>query len=116
MNAKGVCRGDVYTASLDPRKGSEQGGVRPVLVLQIDILNSAGNTVVIIPFTTNLKRARMPSSVEVRRGEGGLAYDSVALCHQIRVLDKSGLLDYRGSVSPQTLNLIGEKVRFTLGL
>lgn len=116
MNAMGVCRGNVYKASLDPQKGSEQGGVRPVLVLQIDILNSVGNTVVIVPFTKNLKRASMPSSVVVRQGEGGLAYDSVALCHQIRVLDKSGLLDYIGSVSPQTLCLIGEKVRFTLGL
>ena len=116
MNAMEVCRGNVYKASLDPQKGSEQGGVRPVLVLQINILNSVGNTVVIVPFTTNLRRASMPSSVVVRQGEGGLIYDSVALCHQIRVLDKSGLLDYIGSVSPQTLCLIGEKVRFTLGL
>jgi len=58
----------------------------------------------------------MPSSVVVRQGEGGLTHDSVALCHQIRVLDKSGLSDYMGSVSPQTLRLVGEKVRFTLGL
>ncbi len=116
MNVMGVYRGNVYLASLDPQKGSEQGGVRPVLVLQVDLLNRVGNTVVVVPFTTSLKRAGMPSSVLVRQGEGGLPQDSVALCHQIRVLDKSGLLDYLGSVSPQTIRLIGEKVRFTLGL
>jgi len=117
MNAMGgVYRGNVYKANLDPQKGSEQGGERPVLILQIDMLNRVGNTVVIVPFTTNLRRASMPSSVVVRQGEGGLTHDSVALCHQIRVLDKSGLSDYMGSVSPQTLRLVGEKVRFTLGL
>jgi len=116
MNAMGVYRGNVYKANLDPQQGSEQGGERPVLILQIDMLNRVGNTVVIVPFTTNLRRASMPSSVVVRQGEGGLTHDSVALCHQIRVLDKSGLSDYMGSVSPQTLRLVGEKVRFTLGL
>ena len=112
----GYDRGDVYMASLDPQKGSEQGGVRPVLILQIDLLNRVGNTVVVVPFTEQLKRAKLPSTVLVRKGEGGLREDSVALCHQIRVLDKSGLQFYLGTVSSQTLKLIEDKVRFTLGL
>lgn len=117
MSAGGVhARGDIYMANLDPQKGSEQGGVRPVLILQIELLNRVGNTVVVVPFTKQLKRAKLPSSVLVPKGEGGLAEDSVALCHQIRVLDKSGLQGYVGTVSSQTLNLIEAKIRFTLGL
>ncbi len=117
MSATGVHnRGDVYMANLDPQKGSEQGGVRPVLILQIDLLNRIGNTVVVIPFTKQLKRAKLPSAFLVPKGEGGLPEDSVALCHQIRVLDKSGLQNYLGTVSPHTLNLIEAKLRFTLGL
>jgi mRNA interferase MazF len=109
-------RGDVYIANLDPQKGSEQGGVRPVFILQIDVLNRVGNTVIVIPFTTNLKRAKLPSALLVPKGEGGLFEDSVALCHQIKALDKSGLQGYLGTVSQQTLRLIEDKVRFTLGL
>ncbi len=117
MSASGVHnRGDVYMANLDPQKGSEQGGVRPVLILQIDLLNRVGNTVVVVPFTTRLKRAKLPSAVWVPKGEGELPEGSVALYHQIRVLDKSGLQNYVGTVSPQTLKLIEDKVRFTLGL
>ena len=110
-------RGDIYIANLEPQKGSEQGGEhRPVLILQIDLLNRVGNTVVIVPFTKQLRRAKLPSSVLVLKGEGGLTEDSVALCHQIRVLDKSGLQGYVGTVSSQTLKMIEDKVRFTLGL
>ena len=117
MNAKGVYnRGEVYLADLDPQKGSEQRGIRPVLVLQIDLLNRVGNTVVVIPFTTQLKRASLPSSVLIPSGEGGLVADSVALCHQIRVLDKSGLQTFLGMVSPQILTQVEKTVRFTLGL
>ncbi len=116
MSASGVYnRGDVYLANLDPQKGSEQGGVRPVLILQTDLLNRVGNTVIVVPFTTNLRRAKLPSCVLVARGEGGLTEDSVALCHQIRVLDKSGLRNYLGMVSVQTLKQVDEKLRFVLG-
>ena len=109
-------RGDVYIASLDPQKGSEQGGTRPVLILQTDWLNRVGNTVIVIPFTTNVRRAKLPSSLLVPKDEGGLSVDSVALCHKIRVLDKSGLQSFLGSLSVATLKLIEQKVRFTLGM
>jgi len=109
-------RGDVYLADLDSQKGSEQSGMRPVVIVQTDILNRVGNTVVIVPFTTNLRRKHLPSSVFVQKGEGGLTEDSVALCHQIRVLDKSGLIKHLGTISNQIMSDIENKTRFTLGI
>jgi len=109
-------KGDVYLADLNPQKGSEQSGVRPVVIVQIDKLNRVGNTVVVVPFTSNLKRAKLPSCVFVRSGDGGLMQDSVALCHQIRVLDKSRLIRQLGTVEPQTLKAIDVRIGFTLGI
>src|SRR4030042_844648 len=109
-------RGEVYYANLDPQTGTEQSGRRPVVIVQTDILNRAGNTGIEITFTTNIKRATLPSSVLVSKGEGGLVQDSVALCHQIRVIDKSRLAQLIGQVSPQTMAVIDQKLRFTLAI
>jgi len=83
-------RGDVYLADLDPTKGSEQAGRRPVLIFEDDRLIPATLTVVVVPFTTNLKMQNLPTCVFVPAGEGGLRVDSVAIGHQIRALDKRG--------------------------
>jgi len=109
-------RGDVYLADLDPTKGSEQAGCRPVLVFQHDTLNKVTRTVVVIPFTKTLRMAHLPSCVLVPAGEGGLRYDSVALCHQIRALDKSGLLTCWGTLPSIRLAEIERVVAFTLGM
>jgi mRNA interferase MazF len=111
-----VKRGDVYLANLDPRKGSEQAGRRPVLIYQNDRLIQAGRTVIVIPLTTNLKRRKLPSCVLVPASEGGLERDSVVLCHQIRALDKSGLLDYWGSLPSDRLAEIDRVVLRTIGI
>ncbi len=108
-------RGEVWYANLDPQKGSEQGGQRPVVIVQTDLLNGVGNTVVVVPFTTNVTRASLPSAVLIRAGTGGLSRDSVALCHQIRVLDKTGLVRLIGKLSPDALSFIESRMRFTLG-
>ncbi len=84
-------RGDVFLADLDPTKGSEQAGRRPVIVFQNNRFISATLTVLVIPLTTNLRMQRLPTCVLVPAGEGGLRQDSVALCHQMRALDKNGL-------------------------
>ena len=109
-------RGEIYWGILDPQKGSEQGGRRPVLILQDDRINRAGNTVVIIPFTTTLKLAQLPSCVMVPAGVGGLPQNSVALCHQIRVLDKHGLGNKIGMLPPNILVQIENALRRTLTL
>lgn len=90
-------RGEVYLADLDPTKGSEQAGRRPVLVLEDNRLIPATLTVIVIPFTSNLAMRKLPTCVFVPAGEGGLRQDSVAICHQIRALDKQGLIALWGT-------------------
>ena len=109
-------KGDIYLADLEPTRGSEQAGTRPVLVFQKDILSKFTRTVIVIPFTTNLRRAQLPSGVLVRKGDGGLREDSVALCHQIRVLDRSRLTTRLGSLSPAAMEQIEAVLAFTLDM
>jgi len=111
-----VTRGEIWLADLNPTRGSEQAGSRPVLVLQNDAINDFTSTLIAIPFTTNLRRATLPSCVRVAQGEGGLSSDSVVLCHQLRVLDKSRLYRKLGSVSRQTLDDVESRLLFTLGI
>ena len=111
-----MTRGDVWLASLDPVRGSEQAGTRPVLVLQADPLTTFLRTVVVVPFTTNLQWARFPFCVLVTTGDGGLASDSSALCHQVQVVDKSRLLRQLGRVSDATLVNVEQAVRVTFGV
>ncbi|MBA2340483.1 MAG: type II toxin-antitoxin system PemK/MazF family toxin [Pyrinomonadaceae bacterium] len=111
-----VKRGDLWVAELSPTRGSEQAGTRPVLILQSDVLNKYTTTVLAIPLTTNLRRASLPSCVQISKGEGGLASESVALCHQLRVLDKTRLTKKIGTVSQKTLSAIEVCVKFITGI
>lgn len=86
-----VKRGEVWLADLNPTKGSEQAGIRPVIVFQNCVVSQFTTTVITIPLTTNQRRASLPTCFFIPSGEGGLAQDSVALCHQMRVLDKTRL-------------------------
>jgi mRNA interferase MazF len=87
-----------------------------MIVVQVDLLNRVGNTVVVVPFTSNIKRAALPSAVAVPSGCGGLTTESVALCHQVRVLDKSGLIQRLGELPDQWLQEIEGKLRFVMAL
>jgi mRNA interferase MazF len=107
-------RGEVWLATLDPVRGSEQAGTRPVLVFQADTLNDFLRTVVVVPFTTNLRWSRFPFCVVVQAGDGGLAAESVALCHQIRVIDKSRLRQCLGQVSEATIAKVARAIHVTL--
>jgi len=111
-----TARGEVWLADLDPIRGSEQAGTRPVLVMQNDAVNAFTSTVLAIPMTTNLRRAKLPSCVQVSRGEGGLASDSVLLCHQLRVLDKTRLVRKLGAVGSETIAAMENCLLFTLGI
>ena len=109
-------RGDVYLADLNPVKGSEQAGRRPVLIFQDDLLIAATLTVLVIPFTTNLAMRKLPTCVFVPAAETGLREDSVAICHQMRALDKHGLIERWGSLSSQRVADIERTVLRTLGV
>ena len=111
-----VSRGEIWLAELNPVRGSEQAGTRPVLIIQTNAINRFTTTVLAIPFTTNLRRAALPSCVQISAGEGGLSEDSVALCHQLRVLDKTRLTRNLGTVGNETLIKIETCVLFTLGI
>jgi mRNA interferase MazF len=111
-----MTRGEVWVADLNPVRGSEQAGTRPVVVILVDPLNSFLRTVVIIPFTTNLKWSRFPFGVQGSAGDGGLTSDSVALCHQIRVCDKTRLIRPMGQLSATAMARIEQGVRVTTGM
>ena len=109
-------RGEIWLADLNPIQGSEQAGVRPVLIFQNDTISRFTTTVLAIPFTTNLRRASLPSCVRLSKNEGGLTNDSVALCHQLRALDQMRLQRKLGTVSQDTLSTIENCVLSTMGI
>ena len=111
-----VRRGEIWLADLDPARGSEQAGTRPVLTLQHDAISKFTTTVLTIPLTTNLRRASLPSCVLLAKGEGGLSSDSVVLCHQMRVLDKTRLRHRLGKLGAQTLAAVESRALFTMGI
>jgi len=111
-----VRRGEIGLADLSPTRGPEQSGTRPVVVFQNDLLSKYTATVLAIPLTTNLRRALLPSCVRITEGVGGLMYDSVALCHQLRVLDRTRLQRKLGVLPPEVLADIQSHVLFTLGI
>ncbi|HKP51420.1 MAG TPA: type II toxin-antitoxin system PemK/MazF family toxin [Chloroflexia bacterium] len=109
-------RGDIWLAELNPVRGSEQSGTRPILIFQNDAINAFTTTVLAIPLTTNLRRAALASCVRIPDGEGGLTAASVALCHQLRALDTSRLYRKLGSVSSRTPTAVENCVLFSLGI
>lgn len=110
-----VKRGEVWLADLNPTRGSEQGGTRPVIVFQNDIVSQCSTTVITIPLTSNLRRASLPICLLIPSGEGGLDRDSVALCYQLRVIDRTRLQRKLGDLAPETLTNLEGIVLLTLG-
>ena len=92
-------RGEVWLADLSPTKGTEQAGIRPVLIVQTDRANPYSPHTIIVPFTTRIRQKLLPSQVFVPAEEGGLKHDSVVLCEQIRVIDKGRPITRLGELS-----------------
>ena len=102
-----IRRGDVYYADLRPVIGSEQGGVRPVLIIQNDVGNKYSPTTIVIPFTSELKKVNMPVHDILHKSESnGLKNDSLILGEQVRVIDKSMVLYKLGSLSEDDCNKV----------
>jgi mRNA interferase MazF len=108
-------RGDVWLANLNPTQGSEQAGIRPIIIFQNDIVSQFSTTTIAIPLTTNQRRAALPICMAIEQGDGGLTQDSVALCFQMRVLDKTRLIRKLGQLRPETVAQLEEVVLLTLG-
>lgn len=111
-----VKRGEIWFANLNPTRGSEQAGIRPIIIFQANAINKFTTTVLAIPLTTNLQRASLPTCVLISKGEGNLPNDSVALCHQLRVLDKIRLQQKIGMLNQQTLSVIENRMLITMGI
>jgi mRNA interferase MazF len=109
-------RGDVYLADLNPSRGSEQAGIRPVIVVQRDNLERFTPTVVVVPLTSNMRRTQVAGTVVIPAGEGGLAQDSVALCYQIVVIDRQRLQRQLKTLSPSYLSALKEALKYTFEL
>jgi mRNA interferase MazF len=109
-------RGEIWLAGLDPTKGSEQAGTRPIIVFQNELISKYTITVIAIPLTTNLKRASLPTCVLIPKSDKSVKNDSVALCHQMRVLDKTRLIHKIGEIESEILENIDKCVMFTLGI
>jgi mRNA interferase MazF len=110
-----VKRGEVWLANLEPTKGSEQAGTRPVIIFQNNIISRFSTTVLTIPLTSNLRRASLPTCLQISIGDGGLTQNSVALCYQMRVLDKMRLIRKLGELKTETIEQLEEVVLLTLG-
>ncbi|MBL8796988.1 MAG: type II toxin-antitoxin system PemK/MazF family toxin [Planctomycetia bacterium] len=111
-----VKRGEVWRADLTPVRGTEQSGVRPVLVVQTDRANPHSPHTIVVPFTSRIRQRLLPSHVPVPAGEGGLSQDSVALTEQIRVIDHSRLLAKLGELPPGRMQDVAAALRTILEL
>ena len=110
-----VKRGEIYYADLSPVIGSEQGGIRPVLVVQNDVGNRYSPTVIAAAITSKLDKARMPTHIALDAREHGLSRDSVVLLEQIRTIDKRRLRDKIGELSALDMQRINRALLISLG-
>lgn len=113
MNVK---RGDVFYADLSPVVGSEQGGVRPVLVIQNDIGNKYSPTIIVAAITSQINKAKLPTHVEISAPEYGLPKDSVVLLEQVRTIDKKRLEEKIGRFNDEMMAKVDECLKISLGL
>ena len=111
-----ISRGDIYYADLSPVVGSEQGGVRPVLVIQNNVGNKFSPTVIAAAITSQINKANMPTHIEIGAADYGLSKDSVILLEQVRTIDKKRLKERIGHLNENLMNRVNEAIEISLGL
>ena len=111
-----IKRGYVYYADLSPVVGSEQGGVRPVLIIQNDIGNKYSPTVIVAAITSQINKAKLPTHIEISANEYGLNKDSVILLEQIRTIDKKRLREKIGCLDKNMMLKVNNSLQISLGL
>ncbi|MEG1536038.1 MAG: type II toxin-antitoxin system PemK/MazF family toxin [Clostridia bacterium] len=110
-----IKRGELYYADLSPVVGSEQGGVRPILIVQNDVGNKYSPTVIAAAITSQINKAKLPTHIELSAKDFGLPKDSVVLLEQIRTLDKQRLKEKIGEVPIDTMTKINQALLISLG-
>lgn len=113
MNIK---RGDIYYADLSPVVGSEQGGMRPVLIIQNDVGNRYSPTVIAAAITSQKEKTKLPTHISVISGECGLAKDSIVLLEQVRTLDKKRLKERMGCLDNSSMEMVDKALSVSFGL
>lgn len=111
-----IRRGDIYYADLSPVVGSEQGGIRPVLIIQNDIGNRHSPTVIAAAITSQINKARLPTHIELGARSYGLSKDSVILLEQIRTIDKKRLKERMGRLDEQLMQRVDDAIAVSFGL
>lgn len=111
-----IRRGDIYYADLSPVIGSEQGGLRPVLIVQNDVGNRYSPTVIAAAITSKLSKAKLPTHIDVYAEKVGLAKDSVILLEQIRTIDKKRLKEKMGHLDDEIMHEVNDAITVSFGL
>ncbi len=111
-----IKRGEIYYAQLNPVVGSEQGGIRPVLVVQNDIGNQYSPTTIVLAITSQINKAKLPTHVELKSEEFGLERDSVILAEQIRTVDKSRLKQRISVLTEEVMHRVDQALGVSIGL
>ena len=111
-----IRRGDIYYADLSPVVGSEQGGLRPVLIVQNDVGNKYSPTVIAAAITSRMGKAKLPTHIDVTGDGAGLAKDSVILLEQIRTIDKTRLKEKMGHLDDDTMRGVNTAISVSFGL
>lgn len=111
-----IRRGDLVIADLSPVVGSEQGGLRPVLVIQNDVGNRFSPTVIVAAVTSQIEKSKLPTHVELSAKEFGLMRNSVVLLEQIRTIDKRRIQQKLGRLDSKTMEMVDEALAISMGL
>lgn len=111
-----IRRGDIFYADLSPVVGSEQGGLRPVLIVQNDLGNRYSPTVIAAAITSRVNKTKLPTHIDVAGAESGLTRDSVVLLEQIRTLDKTRLKEKMGHLDAGTMQTVNDALGVSFGL
>ncbi len=111
-----VKRGDIYYADLSPVIGSEQGGIRPVLIIQNDVGNKYSPTVIAAAITSQINKAKMPTHIELSASDYGLYKDSVILLEQIRTIDKKRLREKVAHLDKKLMKTVDEALSISFGI
>lgn len=111
-----VHRGEVFYADLSPVVGSEQGGVRPVLIVQNDVGNRHSPTVIAAAITSKQDKTHLPTHIRVQADKCGLTKDSIVLLEQIRTLDKRRLRERAGTIPPEDMQRVDSALGVSVGL
>ncbi len=111
-----IQRGAIYYARLSPVIGSEQGGFRPVVIVQNDVGNLHSPTVIVAPITAQMQKHRLPTHVPIKQNVKGIKRDSQILLEQIRTIDKQRLADQIGQLNQATMQAVNRALRVSLSL